>query len=44
MKEKRSREVNKRRNLFNLQEDAMKRAKEFEKKVHLQSLITDLVF
>ncbi|EDO46882.1 predicted protein, partial [Nematostella vectensis] len=40
IKQKRMKEVNKRRNLFNLQEDAIKRAREFEKKTiktrHLQ--------
>jgi len=35
-KEKRLKEVNKKRNLFNLQEDALKRTKEFEKKVCAQ--------
>ncbi|XP_031553946.1 guanine nucleotide-binding protein-like 3 homolog [Actinia tenebrosa] len=40
-KEKRLREVNKRRNLFNLQEDALKRGKEFEKKKALKEGLKD---
>ncbi|KXJ13499.1 guanine nucleotide-binding protein-like 3 homolog [Exaiptasia diaphana] len=44
MKEKRLREVNKRRNLFNLQEDAIKRAKEFEKKKAMKENSKDVGF
>ncbi|EDO31027.1 predicted protein, partial [Nematostella vectensis] len=39
IKQKRMKEVNKRRNLFNLQEDAIKRAREFEKKVSTNKLL-----